>query len=204
MKIQFGILSSLAVLFAFPLQLQPAFAQPDRPCSNEEQTQPAETTRAIANAEFGLRFNIPSNYRTRLERQGDRLLILVRNPADVEFLECASQHRVIGAGHQVSDAIVSVEPLSPDMKNVRDLIRGTDSDWIEIVSQEITEIASQEAVIYTRQAGDPYRLRTAALIHPDGRHLVEIYVGDYGRSIESVDLQVFEAIVSSLEIDRSR
>ncbi|MDY7051581.1 hypothetical protein [Limnospira fusiformis] len=193
-------LMSLSLLVVTPVQ-----AQRSDPCSNENQEQPSQARREITNREYGLRFEIPANYRTELRREThspQRLSIVVRNPTDVAFLDCAVRNGMRGAGHQVSDVIVSIEPRPRHIRNVRDIFREESSVRLrEILESSFTTIAGQDAVIYTVQTVYPYRYQDAKLIHPNGRDIITIRAGDYGYEIDPIDLEVMDVIISSLRID---
>ncbi|MFP4317568.1 MAG: hypothetical protein ACLFQ7_01210 [Phormidium sp.] len=126
------------------------------------------------------------------------------------FLDCATRNRMIGAGHQVSDVIVSIEPRPRHIRNVRNILQdAAESGGIsrDIIDPNFTTISGQDAVIYTVQSnprrGITSRSRFAALIHPNQQSLVTIYAGDYGFSINAIDLEVMDIIMSSFRIDRN-
>lgn len=197
-------LMSLSLLLVTPVQ-----AQRSAPCSNENQEQPSQARREITNREYGLRFEIPANYRTELRRETDsrqRLSIFVRNPTDVAFLDCAIRNRMIGAGHQVSDVIVTIEPRPRHIRNVRDILRdAAESGGIsrDIIDPNFITISGQDAVIYTVQTIYPDRSKNARLIHPNGQDIITIWAGDYGEDIDPIDLEVMDVIISSFRIDRN-
>lgn len=173
-------------------------------CSNENSEQPSSSRREITNPEYGLRFQIPANYQTELRRDPDpprKVWISIRNPTDVAFLECATRNRLRGAGHQVSDVLVTIEPLPGNIRSAGDVLRAARSvPNLEIVESNVTTIAGQDAVIYTQQSVYPYRSRIAAFIHPDRQHLVQIFVGDYGTALPEIDLEVMDRVISSFII----
>lgn len=194
-------LMSLALILAIPAQ-----AQRSQPCSNENREQPSQRRREITNEEYGLRFEIPANYRTELQRETgsrQRLSILVRNPADVEFLDCATRNRMIGAGHQVSDVMVTIEPRPRNIRSVRDILEeASEVRGIEITESGFTTISGRDAVFYTAQTLYPYRHRNVKLIHPNGQDIIRIQAGDYGEEIDPIDVNVMNTIVSSFSISR--
>ncbi len=72
----------------------PIFAQrPRESCPDIPQVTPTQETREIANQEFEFKFKIPANYRTERRQEDNQLSILLRNPADVELLECCRRTR---------------------------------------------------------------------------------------------------------------
>lgn len=194
-------LMSLSLIFVTPAQ-----AQRSAPCSNDNQEQPSQARREITNREYGLRFEIPANYRTELRRDSrshQRLSIAVRNPTDVEFIDCAIRNRMIGAG-PISDVIVSIEPRPRHIRNVRDIFREESESGItgrEILESSFTTIAGQDAVIYTVQTIYPYRHQAARLIHPNGQYIIVIRAGNHGEEIDPIDLEVMDIIMSSFRID---
>ena len=194
-------LMSLSLIFVTPAQ-----AQQSAPCSNDNQEQPSQARREITNREYGLRFEIPANYRTELRRDSrshQRLSIAVRNPTDVEFIDCAIRNRMIGAG-PISDVIVSIEPRPRHIRNVRDIFREESESGItgrEILESSFTTIAGQDAVIYTVQTIYPYRHQAARLIHPNGQYIIVIRAGNHGEEIDPIDLEVMDIIMSSFRID---
>lgn len=197
-------LTTLSCIF-----IDPAQAQPRQPvCLNDKQEQPNQDRREITNAEYGLRFEIPANYRTELRRETDlpqRLYISVINPADIVFLDCARRNRIYGAGHQVSDVVIRIEPRPSNIRSVRDVLQNAsgraDSGFITISDSGFITIAGQDAVTYTMQSLYPERYRYVVLIHPNGQDLVSIFTGDYGEEIDPMDLDVMDMVVYSLEID---
>lgn len=124
MKLNLGIYAVISLMSSYLLLATPVRSQRPSPCSNDNQEQPSQRRRQIVNREYGLRFDIPANYYTELLSESghqQQLSIAVRNPTDVEFLECATRNRMIGAGHQVSDVIVTIEPRPSPIGNVRDI-----------------------------------------------------------------------------------
>ncbi|MCT7973695.1 hypothetical protein [Laspinema olomoucense] len=189
------------------LMANPGYAQRSpSPCSNENPEQPSSTRREITNGEYGLRFQIPANYQTELRRDTEaprKVWISIRNPTDTAFLDCATRNRLIGAGHQVSDVVVTIEPLSANIRSAGDVLRAARSvPNLEIVESNVTTIAGQDAIIYTQQSVYPDRSRMAAFIHPDRQHLVKIFVWDYGTALSEIDLEVMDMVISSLRLDR--
>ncbi|WP_233258470.1 hypothetical protein [[Phormidium] sp. ETS-05] len=207
MKLNLGIYAVISLMSSSVLLATPALAQRSEPCNNDNQEQPSPRRREIINREYGLRFEIPANYRTELRRETEhrqQLSIIVRNPTDVNFMECGKRERMRGYGHQVSDVMVSIEPRPSNISNVRDILRNAaESSGIasEIIESNFTTIAGQDAVVYTGKTSYPERYRYAQLIHPNGQYIIKIFAGDYGNVIEPVDLAVMDIIISSLKID---
>ncbi|MDT9236100.1 MAG: hypothetical protein P5675_20390 [Limnospira sp. PMC 917.15] len=196
-------LMSLSLLVVTPVQ-----AQRSDPCSNENQEQPSQARREITNREYGLRFEIPANYRTELRREThspQRLSIVVRNPTDVAFLDCAARNRMRLARYQVFDVIVSIGLRPRRIRDVQDIFRGLQSDMArtqgEIVDASFSQIAGEDAVIYTVQDSFPYRYRHAKLIHPNVQYIITIATGESGYEIDPINLEVMDIIMSSLRID---
>lgn len=205
MKLNLGIYAVIWLMSSYVLLATPAQSQRPSPCSNDNQERPSQRRRQIINREYGLRFDIPANYYTELRSEtGHRqqLSIAVRNPTDVEFLECATRNRMIGAGHQVSDVRVTIEPRPSNISNVRDILRdAAGGGYSQILESNFGTIAGQDAVIYTVQTSYPERYRYARLIHPNGRYIISIAAGDYGERIDVIDLQVMNLIMSTMRID---
>ena len=199
-------LASLALsILVSGLSTLPVSAQPRRnPCPDPVQEQPSVTTREITNSKHGLRFQVPDNYSALLERSGDRLTIVLRNPADVRFLDCARQNRAIGAGHQVSDVRISVYPIPAGVLTPNDVVRQSSGRTGIQVRSFATMIAEHDAVIYETQSSYPILSRTALLTHPDGLNFVEIKISDYGTSLQSSDETVFDKVVATLELDSTQ
>lgn len=182
----------------------PVGSQPSAPCSNDRQEQPSPRRREIINREYGLRFDIPANYHTELQRETEhrsRLSIVVRNPTDVKFMECGERERMRGYGHQVSDVRVTIEPRPQNIRQVRDILGNVAQNGAEIIESYLTRIAGQEAMVYTLKTTYPERYQYARLIHPNGQYLISISAGDYGNVIDPIDLEVMEIIISSLRIE---
>ena len=181
---------------------RPAASNERSVCPEPRQEIPSSTSREITNDEYGLSFEVPSNYSALLERNSDGVTIVVRNPADVRFLDCVTQNRMIGAGQSVSDIRVTAKPIPPGIQRLSDIVPSSTRD-LQVRSSSTT-IAGREAVIYDVQSSYPLRTRTAVLMHSDGLSLIEISISNYGESLESVDTQVFDSIISTLETDASR
>ncbi|AMW31095.1 MULTISPECIES: hypothetical protein [Oscillatoriales] len=206
MKLNLGIYAVISLMSSYLLLATPAQSQRPSPCSNDNQERPSQRRRQIINREYGLRFDIPANYYTELRSErGHRqqLSIAVRNPTDVEFLECGRREGMRGYGHQVSDVRVTIEPRPSNIGNVRDILRNaaTGSSYSQILESNFTTIAGQEAVIYIVQTSYPERYRYGRLIHPNGRYIISISAGDYGERIDVIDLQVMNLIMSTMRID---
>lgn len=207
MKLTLKLYRCLSLVSICLLTAHPSYAQlPPSPCSNDNPEQPSSTRREITHAEYGLRFQIPVNYQPELRQETvpSREVWSLRNPTDVAFLDCATSNGLIGAGHQVSDVLVTIKPLQDNILSANDILQAARSqpDW-EIIESNITTIANQNAVLYTRQSvyNYPYRSRIATFIHPDQNHLVEIIIGNIGTTLNEVDLEVMDLVISSLMIE---
>jgi hypothetical protein len=177
-------------------------AQPPRQnCSNITQVTPSAESREIYNQEFEFKFKIPANYRTQKRGDGNELSIDLRNPADVELLECCRINREIGCGHQVSDVIVTVKPRPANIQNISD-IPPSPSRGIKVFNIIETMISNQAAIIYTVQSLYPMTTKYVAFFTPDRQYLVTIYTGDYGEEIDPIDEMVFNQVVDSFEFIR--
>lgn len=202
MKYSFTFLLVTLLGFVGDLTISPVSAQPQRSsqaCPEPQQDQPSSTTREITNDEYGLQFQVPDNYSALLERNDDRLTIIVRNPADSRFLDCVIRNRVIGAGHAVSDVRVSVYPMPVGVRTPNDMVRQLSSQRGIQVRSSSTTIGGRDAVIYNKQTLYPERSQVALLTHPDGQHFVEVSVVNYGESIGSIDSEVFDTVAFSIE-----
>jgi hypothetical protein len=207
MKLNLGIYAVLLLVSSSLWSATPTLAQPLASCNNQNQEKPSSRHREIINREYGLHFNIPANYHTELQREPEnfqRVLIIIRNPTDVKFMECGKRSGMRGYGHQVSDVIVSIESRPSNIHNVDDIFQqgsqGEGSDT-RIIEPNFITIAGQHAVVYTIQTRYPERYRYAQLIHPNGKYMIKISAGDYGDVIDPLDLQVMDIIISSLKID---
>lgn len=192
-------LTSLGLMFSNPAQ-----AQRSSSCSNQNQEQPSQDRREITNAEYGLRFEIPANYRTELRRanESSQLQISVRNPTDVEYLNCISGNVRRGDGHAVSDVVISVEPLPDGIRTIQDIWPDVfGRSGIEIINSGVITVDGRNAAVYTQLTLYPMLYRYVKLIHPDGQSLIVIYAGDYGEVIDPIDLEVMNMITSSLRIE---
>lgn len=177
----------------------PILAQlPRQSCPDIAQVTPSEESREIYNQEFGFKLNIPANYRTEKRQDGNELLILLRNPADIELLECCRINREIGCGHRVSDVVIKVQNRPANIQNVSDLAVSIDS-FMQIVNIIETTISNQEAVIYTVQYQPDAIYQYASFFTPDREYLVTISAGDYGDEIDPIDERVFNQVINSFE-----
>ncbi len=181
----------------------PILAQmPRENCPDIPQVTPTQESREIANEEFGFKLNIPANYRTEKRQDGNELLILLRNPADIELLECCRINREIGCGHRISDVVIQVKPRPGNLQNIWDLAVSHDN-YTQILNTEETKISRQDAVIYTSrsQPNDVYvtTFRYASFFTPNNTHLITIFTGDYGREIDPIDERVFNQVINSFE-----
>ncbi len=181
------------------LSVKPTAAQPQRNvCPEPRQDLPLSTSREISNDEYSLSFEVPDNYSALLERNSDGITIVVRNPADVRFLDCVRQNRMIGAGQSVSDVRITVKPIPPGIRRLSDIVPSS-ARGLQVRSSSTT-IAEHEVVVYEVQSSYPLLTRTAVLAHPDGFSLIEISISNYGESLESVDVEVFDSVISTLEL----
>lgn len=198
----FLLLLSLFVLTIL-LTSSPIFAQrPRESCPDIPQINPATETREITNQEFEFKFKIPANYRTERRQEENQLSILLRNPADVELLECCRKTGEIGCGHRISDVVIQVKPRPSNLQNIWDLAVINDN-YTQILNAEETKIGGQDAVIYTSrsQPSDVYvtTFRYASFFTPNKTHLITILMEDYGREIEASDEIVFNQVVNYFE-----
>ncbi|WP_159787035.1 hypothetical protein [Sodalinema gerasimenkoae] len=184
-----------------PLRATP----PSTPCSNENPEPPSPERQDVVIPRHDLRFEIPQNYESILEEypgEEEALWIHIRNPTDVAFLNCAIEHRLIGAGHQVSDVMVKVEPRPGDMQQIDDILTSSPHHRIRDVTP--IHIAGEEAITWIELSSTAYAYVTynAALLHPDGEHLIRIFVGNYGMTIAPQDVQVLEMVMESFAFPR--
>lgn len=184
--------------------LSPGLTQPRRrqSCPDVTQATPARDNREIRNREFGFQFTIPANYQTERRRNENQLLILLRNPADVDLLDCCTQNREIGCGHRVSDVVISIEPIPSNIKSVADILQQRSTDLNELFNIRNTRIGNREAVIYTIQSQYPERYIHASFFTPNQQSLVTISAGDYGEDIDPIDESVFNRVIDSFVFQR--
>jgi hypothetical protein len=173
-----------------------------------KQIEPASTTREITNAEHRLRFEIPNNYRTALERYETGLRIAVRNPADVEFEACMSRPGSPEYSRYVeTDVSISIYDLPSRIRNSDDLMDyvasleniNTENTFVEPIT-----LGGQEGVFVIQKfSGNASRYpesnRYAFAIHPDGQHLIGIRAWHFGGGeVERVDTETQNLILSTL------
>jgi PsbP-like protein len=177
----------------------PILAQmPRETCPDIPQVTPTEESREISNEEFGFNFKIPANYRTERRQEENELRIFLRNPADVELLECCRINREVGCGHRISDVVIQVENRPDNLQNIWDLAVSND-DYTQIINAEETKISNQDAVIYTVQYQPDAIYQYASFFTPDREYLVTISAGDYGKQIDPIDQIIFNQVVNSFE-----
>ena len=172
------------------------------------QAQPASTTREIVNDEHRLRFEIPSNYHTSLERHESRLRIVVQNPGDVEFEACMSQPGNSGSRRYVATNIaIWIDELPEELRrspNLRNYVASQESSHREHTFVEQITIDGQTGVFFIEKfAGNvsryPETNQYAYVLHPDGQHLIRIRAWQLGSSdIEEVDAETHSLILSTL------
>ncbi len=172
---------------------------PSSPCSNENRVSPSPERRYVVVRRHDLRFQIPRNYQIVQENEPQVERIIIRNPTDVAFLDCAMEHGPIGAGHQVSDIRVEIKPRPSHLERIGDFV---DSAVFETGDFVQTSLAGQEAITWIQRFRANVITYNAALFHPDGEHLVHISVGDYGEEIAPQDVEVLEMIIESLAFPR--
>lgn len=176
-------------------------------CRSQE-VQPASTTREIVNDEHRLRFEIPTNYRSLLEHSEYGTRIVVRNPADFEFEICLEQPGNSRNRRYVStDVDVLISDLPSTIRSSSDLVNYANSledRFTENTSIERIRIGGQDGIVVVQAfSGNVSRYATtrrhAYLIHPDGRHLIQIQSWKFGGGdIEDVDVEVQNLIMSTL------
>ncbi len=201
----FLLLLSLFVLTIL-LTSSPIFAQrPRESCPDIPQVNPTQESREITNQEFEFKFKIPANYRTERRQEENELRIFLRNPADIELLECCRRTGEIGCGHRISDVVIEVKPRPGNLQNIWDLAASNDN-YTQILNAQETKISSQDAVIYTSrsQPNDVYvtTFHYASFFTPNNTHLITIFTGDYGREIDPIDERVFNQVINSFEFIR--
>ena len=172
---------------------------PSSPCSNENRVSTSPERRYVVVRRHDLRFQIPRNYQIVQENEPQVERIIIRNPTDVAFLDCAMEHGPIGAGHQVSDIRVEIKPRPSHLERIGDFV---DSAVFETGDFVQTSLAGQEAITWIQEFRANYITYNAALFHPDGEHLVHISVGDYGEAIAPQDVEVLEMVIESLAFPR--
>ncbi|MCC5898966.1 MAG: hypothetical protein JJU32_13775 [Phormidium sp. BM_Day4_Bin.17] len=189
-----------AVLGLCCLSTAPLRANPPSPlCSNEDRVSPSPERRYVVVRRHDLRFQIPRNYQIIQENEPEVERIIIRNPTDVEFLDCALEHGPRGAGHQVSDLRVEIKPRPSHVERIGDFV---DSAVYESGDFVQTRLAGEEAITWIQGFRANYITYNAALLHPDGEHLVHIFVGDYGEVISPQDVDVLEMVMESLAFPR--
>jgi hypothetical protein len=197
-RLNFLLLLSLSILTII-LTNAPIFAQrPRESCPDIPQVTPTQESREIINQEFEFKFKIPTNYRTERRQEENKLSILLRNPADVELLECCRINREVGCGHRISDVVIQVKPRPSNLQNIWDIAVSND-DYTEIINAEETKISNQDAVIYTVQYQPTAIYQYASFLTPNREYLVTISAGDYGEQIDPIDQIIFNQVVNSFE-----
>lgn len=175
------------------------------PCSNEKPTPLSPERQDVVIPRHDLRFQIPSNYESIVEEDysGEEqiLWIYVRNPTDVAFLDCAIEQGQLDAIHEVADVIVTIEPRPRDMQQLEDIL----NPWLyESRDFSQTHIGGEEAITWIEPSRtvSAYVTYHAALFHPDGQHLIRIFIGDYGMTIAPQDVEVLEMVIESFAFPR--
>jgi hypothetical protein len=192
----FVLLSCLTIAIAN----SPILAQmPRESCPDMPQITPTQESREISNQEFGFKFNIPANYRTEKRQDGNQLIILLRNPADIELLECCRINREVGCGHRVYDVVIKVENRPANLQNISNITQINSSDIQQIINIIETTISNQEAVIYSGKYQPDAIYQYASFFTPDQEYLVTIFAGDYGDEIDPIDEMVFNQVINSFE-----
>ncbi|MFO8038190.1 MAG: hypothetical protein R6U67_01930 [Sodalinema sp.] len=181
-----------------PLMANP----PSSPCSNENPEPPSSERRDAIIPRHNLRFEIPRNYEIIWDddpRMADTLRLSIRNPTDVAFLDCAREHGPRGAGHQVSDIIVEIKPRPSHVQQIEDILDSAISQNRDFTRNTI---AGEEAITWIQEFRANHITYNAALLHPDGEHLIHIFVGDSGGAIAPQEVDVLEMVIDSFAFGR--
>jgi hypothetical protein len=126
-----------------------ATAQRQNPCPSIPTAAPASKTREIHIKQHGIKFNIPSNYKTRRYNQNNQIEVLVANPSGLEYVDCLTRNQVGTEPVLISSTNITIGAANgrTNLVNIADNIQ-TNNRSEPIRNVQHTEIAGQKAIKY--------------------------------------------------------
>jgi hypothetical protein len=127
----------------------PATAQRQNPCSSIPTAAPASKTREIHIKQHGIKFNIPSNYKTRRYDRNKQIDVLVANPSSLEYVDCLTRNQFGTEPVLISSTNITIGAANrrTNLVNIADDIQ-TENRSEPIRNVQHTEIAGQKAIKY--------------------------------------------------------
>ena len=181
-------------------------AQRQEQCERGKSVAPAKETRKIREDKFQFSFNVPTNYRTEKRQDGNRLSILLHNPADTKLLECGKRNRLRGYGHGTVPVQVSVQPATPETRLIPELngttLRVENIREITIAKQKAFVSMTKYSIVGEIDRADTYL--QASFLTPDRRNKITIsIINAPGENISgSIEEKVFDTVISSFTFVR--
>jgi hypothetical protein len=126
-----------------------ATAQRQNPCPSIPTAAPATKTREIHIKQHGIKFNIPSNYKTRRYDQNNEIEVLVANPSSLEYVDCLTRNQVGTEPVLISSTNITIGTANrrTNLISIADEIQ-TENRSEPIRNVQHTEIAGKKAIKY--------------------------------------------------------
>jgi hypothetical protein len=141
-------LASIGLLLPI-LSPTPATAQRQNPCPSIPTAAPTSKTREIHIKQHGIKFKIPSNYRTRRYDQNNQIEVLVANPSGLEYVDCLTRNQFGIDSFMIASTNITIGAANrrTNLVNIADDIQ-TKNGSEPIRNVQHTEIAEQKAIKY--------------------------------------------------------
>jgi hypothetical protein len=143
-------IATLSIGLLLPiLSPTPATAQRQNPCSSIPTAAPASKTREIHIKQHGIKFNIPSNYKTRRYDRNNQIEVLVANPSSLEYVDCLTRNQFGTEPVLISSTNIMIGAANrrTNLISIADDIQ-TENRSEPIRNVQHTEIAGKKAIKY--------------------------------------------------------
>jgi hypothetical protein len=143
-------IATLSIGLLLPiLSPTPATAQRQNPCPSIPTAAPASKTREIHIKQHGIKFNIPSNYKTQRYDRNNQIEVLVANPSSLEYVDCLTRNQFGTEPVLISSTNITIGAANrrTNLVNIADDIQ-TENRSESIRNVQHTEIAGQKAIKY--------------------------------------------------------
>jgi hypothetical protein len=143
-------IATLSIGLLLPiLSLTPATAQRQNPCPSIPTAAPASKTREIHIKQHGIKFNIPSNYKTQRYDRNNQIEVLVANPSSLEYVDCLTRNQFGTEPVLISSTNITIGAANrrTNLVNIANDIQ-TENRSEPTRNVQHTEIAGQKAIKY--------------------------------------------------------
>ncbi|MFQ3615742.1 MAG: hypothetical protein SNJ57_05490 [Cyanobacteriota bacterium] len=163
------------------------WARPAIACQYGNWVEPSRATRRYENAQLGVAFQIPANYRA-MGRQGGQVSIM--NPTDYNYIQCIMRSGY-GEGGWFSSLELNLDSVPPGSRGLEQAIRANHT-WLDSRIRLVNE-GGREFAIYTyTDEHDGIEVINVAFFTPDRRRIVTLSGPQ--------DDPVFQRAIATLEL----